>query len=284
MKKFLKFIAIYLLVLVFVLEIFFRVSGLATDLQVREYYPEDSVVLNRPGTKGRFTRGTRAEVNSHFNINKQGWNSIVDYDSVTNRTIAIVGDSYIEGRYVEVSNSLGRRIEKLYPGITVHEFGNAGANFLDYNNICYKLLKRGYKRIYVSFGPKDLRPENPSFTQKKNFKEDPLQGLYKHSSLARYLVLNMQISSMFSFKKDKPSEGEKFDIESLNKQFNEVSIPGVIYFYENRILDSFKTNRKLLPIVHTREPADYGFNGHWNNNGYDNVADLIVKDLKESHF
>jgi hypothetical protein len=284
MKKFLKLIAMYLLVLVVVLEVFFRVTGLATDLQERLYFPEDSVVLNRPRTTGQFTRGTRAEVKSKFKINKQGWNSVIDYDSVTDRTIAIVGDSYIEGRYIQVSNSLGRRVEKLYPGIKVHEFGNAGANFLDYNNICYKLLKKGYKRIYVGFGPKDLRPENPSFTQKKKFVEDPLQQLYKHSALARYLVLNMQISSMFNFKKEKSAVGEKFDIAALNREFNKISIPGIIYFYENRVLDSFKSTQKLIPIIHTREPADYGFNGHWNNNGYDNVADIIVKDLKESNF
>jgi hypothetical protein len=187
---------------------------------------------------------------------------------------------------VNVEESLGRRIEKLYPGVIVHEYGNAGANFFDYNNIIRKLVDRGYTRIYVNMGPKDLFEKGPSFTQKEKYKQDPLQQVYKHSAFARYLVLNMQITAMVTGKREgKKEAGNKaVNMDPINEKFEYFAMPGIIYMYENPILDSLKTDHYMLKIIHEKVPEDYGFNGHWNTNGFDNVANTIARDLKKVGF
>ncbi len=283
MKKFVISASGFVFFLLIVLELFFRISRLACDLPIFEYFPDDSLILSKPGTEGYFTQGGNAEVFSHFKINKQGWNSIVDYDIVTDGTIAIVGDSYIEGRYVNVEESLGRRVEKLYPRVIVHEYGVAGANFFDYNNVCRKLLSRGYKSIYVCIGPRDLFAERPSYTQQNGYKQRPIQRLYKHSALARYLVLNLKITEIVTGKRGlRKQEGPGPNIKEINKKFEEFGMPGIIYMYESPVLDSLTTGQFMLKIVHEKLPEDYGFNGHWNTNGVDNVAKTVAEDLRRN--
>lgn len=281
MKKFILIISLFFAGFIIFFEVFLRVSGLATDMQIQQYFPQDSMVLYKPGSTGKFTRGLRLEVNSDFSINPQGWNSLLNYDSVPDNAIAIIGDSYIEGGYTDVQNSLGRRIERFYPGVTVHEYGMAGANFLDYNNILKKISPKGYKLVIINFGPKDLLADRPSFTQQKGFNLERSKELYRKSAILRYINVNMQISRMIS-PPSKVDPAEEVSNDVLSRKFNELTFPGVVYLHESSIPDSFITDRILLKINHEVLPEDYGFNGHWNNNGYNNVAKTIAGYLKQN--
>jgi hypothetical protein len=113
MKQFLIKIAIILVLSVLFLEVLVRVLGLA-GITIPEENINNNVLFLR-NYSSTWTKGGFSEIKSTFHINNQGWNSIVDFDSLKdeNYNIAIIGDSYIEGFHENVETSIGRRLEEL---------------------------------------------------------------------------------------------------------------------------------------------------------------------------
>lgn len=282
MTRFLINLGIFGLLFICFAEIFLQVSGLASDVMDR-VVNSDQVLVFQPGSDGYRTRGMRAEVNAHYHINKQGWNSSIDYEKIDSQTIAIVGDSYIAGFWNDVDSTVAAilqyAINQDYPEIKVHSYGHPGANFNDYEYLATLLAQKGYSQIYIYINPKDFRAKKPSFTQAKNHqKRTGIRYWYRKSALLRYLNVNLSIQEMIKPK----GENKQRNKEALEKGYQKASdrlksfeVPQIVFFYEDPFFDTLQIANDLIKIEHSRQPMDHGFNGHWNVNGNKNAAESI---------
>ena len=163
MKNFAKRVFGTVFLSVLLLEAFLRIFNFA-GITMPEVNIDGNKML-KPGSNGIWVKGGFGEIKSHYVINHQGWNSIVDYDSIDNSKIkiAIIGDSYIQGLHVDVENSIGRILEKKSSNYVVHEFGRDGANIVDYSLVYNKWVIGKYDYVFILSTDKDLTSKQPSF-------------------------------------------------------------------------------------------------------------------------
>lgn len=294
MKQFLFHITIFGIFLILTAEVFLHITGLASDVMDRELNGE-GVVVFKPNAEGYRTRGLRAEVNAHYHINAQGWNSLTNYDSIGDGlSIAIVGDSYIAGFWNDVNKTVAAQLQDTLQSIwgkdiKVHSYGHPGANFLDYKNLIPLLRKKGYKYIYVYLSSlKDLKAKEPSFTGKTKFSErSGVRYWYRKSALLRYLNVNADIKSLLTVKsifgnsKSTNANEQSAISEGYIKLIKSFIDTNVVIFFDDEGLDQLHNYNNVLKIKHTLSPIDHGFNGHWNVNGNKNAANTILKDLQK---
>ena len=289
MRRFIVTLGTFGLIFIVFAEIFLRISGLASDVMDR-VINKDQVLVFQPGADGYRTRGMRAEVNAHYHINEQGWNSTLDYKKIDSLTIAIVGDSYIAGFWNDVDSSaaaiLQHIINKDYPKVEVHSYGHPGANFIDYKNLVAILKQKGYQYIYIYINAKDFSAKIPSFTRKMKYEgRTGIRYWYRKSALLKYLNVNLGIKQMLKLKgnnKEKNQKAQKKGYEKASEPLKSFSQPRVTFFYEDLFFDTLKTNNDLIKIQHTQKPKDHGFNGHWNVNGNRNAAKSIYHHWKNN--
>lgn len=256
-------------------ELFLRIANIATDIPTPQRY-DNGYWLYEAHQTGTFTRGYRGEVRTAFHINSSGWNSIRDYEAVDSNTIALIGDSFIEGFYVDVNQSIGRKIEQLTDSkYTVHEFAKAGANMHDYRTLYSAIQNKGYKAIFIHIGVKDLMAAAPTLTNKKSMAPDDLMGkIYKHLALMRYVNVNMHFGERFN---TDPQKSLRVSDAEVERKLQALAPQRAIYLYEDKRFDAIHTDLELVPITHRHRPYHYGFNKHWNENGALNVAETIVR-------
>lgn len=283
MAKLFKNLILFSIFSVLILEVLLRISGYASDRLTLEL-DSNGFVIFTPGQEGYRSRGMRGEVRALYNINKSGWNSIIDYVEVDTNTVAIIGDSYIASFWNGVDKSIGRQLENylLDRGryVTVHEYGRPGANFYDYLNLINYLKKTGYRNIFVFFGKKDFKAKKASFTNKVKFQDlQGLKSLYIQSALLRYININFDIKNIF--KRNSKIVNKKEELNILD-DFNKRAKDGVVYFYEDGFFDSLNSIHSVIKINHIVQPIDHGFNGHWNVNGNYNVAVTLGNYLLEN--
>ena len=285
MRRFLVTLGIFGLLFIVFAELFLQFSGLASDVMDR-VLTEDQILVFQPGSEGYRTRGMRAEVNAHYHINQQGWNSSFDYEQIDSQTIAIVGDSYIAGFWNDVDSTvaslLQRKISGAYPEVQVHSYGHPGANFLDYQNLSLILSDKGYRHIYVFINPKDFSAKKPSFTAVKKHKgRTGIRYWYRKSALLKYLNVNFGLQERLVTRRN---SGKKKNKSAQQKGYQKAiaaleafTFENVVFFYEDPFFDTLDLPNDLVKIEHTRQPMDHGFNGHWNVNGNKNAAESIYQ-------
>lgn len=280
MKKLIINLFLFSVVFIGLFEIFVRVFGLATDVPLSHLY-KNGYLLYKADQDGKFVRGSRGEVSTAFHINQTGWNSVVEYGVPDSRTLAIIGDSYVEGFYVDVKQSIGRKIELLTNNqYKVHEYGMAGANIHDYRILFEELKSKGYLKIFIVIGPKDFFTQKSSFTGQNNIVSySIIRQVYSSIALVRYLNVNMSIKKIWERKLGEPDDS---NIEELQINVNSLSPKGAIYLYDDLQFKEIITDLKMQEIVHKHLPKDYGFNGHWNENGALNVAETIIEHLNNN--
>ena len=277
MKKLIINLFIFFVVFIGLFEIFLKVFGLATDVPFSHLF-DNGYVLYKADQEGKFVRGSRGEVSTAFHINQTGWNSVVEYGAPDSSTLAIIGDSYIEGFYVDVDRSIGRKIELLTNNrYKVHEYGIAGANIHDYRVLFEDLKAKGYSDIFISIGTKDFFSKRSTFTGKSNMVSNILlRQVYNQLDLIRYLNVNLSIKKLWEGKLEKSKD---VNIKELELKVNSLSPKGAIYLYDDIQFKDIITDLKMYEIVHKHQPKDYGFNGHWNELGALNVAETIIEYL-----
>jgi hypothetical protein len=113
------------------------------------------------------------------------------------------------------------------------------------------------------------------------------RSLYNSSHLIRYLNINRGLSAALhkltspkeNSKGHDPSEaGGNLSPDQMNllTSFGENSF----FLYEERNLDDALINNfrnRVIRINHKRKPFNFGFDGHWNNNGRLNCAESAVE-------
>jgi len=294
----------------FILEITytFIISFLILEMVLRLFHlagitvPEENINDNRllkPKSEGYWVKGGLGEIRSHYIINNQGFNSIVDYDQDIRegKLVALIGDSYIEGLHVDVENSIGRIIESNYPELQVHEYGRAGANIADYSQVYQKWIKDRYDYVFIYISNTDLEETTPGFMNMgyQIPKSSILRLIYNRIHVLRYLNINhgmvMTLKSLMNIDKTNSMLNSSFvglgSGNYMEDNFNNEALQQlgseVIYLYEKGGLDSvFVANNNCYEIIHKYLPKDFGFDSHWNINGRRNCANAIINYLIEN--
>ncbi|MDX1364935.1 MAG: hypothetical protein R3243_12035 [Arenibacter latericius] len=137
MKKFLGKTALYLFLILLMLELAVRAFHLYT-VDPPRYIDDHGVEKRVPHHNGYSVTGNRKQNFSEFNINKSGFNSHREFNpSASKYEIAIVGDSYIEGFHQDYQNSIGQKIEEKIEDIEVYQYGYAGYDFANQMHLVY---------------------------------------------------------------------------------------------------------------------------------------------------
>lgn len=129
MKRFILKSALYIILILLLLEGLVRVLHLYTEDPPR-FIDDYGVEKRVPDHSGYAVTGNRNQNFSEFHINKAGFNSHREFEPGAGKyEVALVGDSFIEGFHQDFYSSTGKRIEEKIKGIEVYEYGYAGYDF-----------------------------------------------------------------------------------------------------------------------------------------------------------
>lgn len=106
-KNFLVITVPTMLVLIFLLELFFRFVIPACTPPQNFFGENDLIFKFAPNqTGGIYSVGWAARHRAQWRINNHGWNSPIDYDTTKTRPrIAVIGDSYVEAMQVAIKTT-----------------------------------------------------------------------------------------------------------------------------------------------------------------------------------
>ena len=304
MKKFLIYTFGWLLLVVVISEITLRLFDLAAKTMPTKNINGD--YLFEPGKSGNWIRGGLAEIRNYYEINEQGYNSILNYGELNdkNLNIALIGDSYIQGFQTDVRYSIGRQLEKILgDSVVVHEFGKAGSTIVDYALTYQQYIEnKAYDYVFILATDKDLLASKASNIGRGNRvpKKTISRTIYDDFYLLRYLNINHGLGVSFndlikngpeSIERIHPKSGsdsnineEKF-LSRLNQDAIDLLPESAIFLYEYDKLNQFFIKNysfQFVKIKHKKLPKDHGFDGHWNKNGRYNCAWVMATYIKNN--
>lgn len=131
MLRLLARLAVFAALAAALLEVFFRTALPASESPIPWQEPTLGLLLYDPATPtGVFTSGRLAEQRATWHINAQGWNAGLDYPPVAPGDaplIAVLGDSQIEGLYVDWPDNIAARLTALSGGrVQGRAYGGSG--------------------------------------------------------------------------------------------------------------------------------------------------------------
>ena len=302
MKTFFKYIAIWSVLVILLLELTIRIFDLAAKTMPTQNV--DGNYLFAPGKSGFWVRGGLGELTNYYEINKQGYNSIIDYDRLDpkNLNIALIGDSYIQGFQTDVRQSIGRQLEDtLGDNTVVHEYGKAGSNIVDFSIIHNKYIQpKSYDFTFILATNGDLKPKKPSNMGKGNkIPEKTInRQMYNNVHILRYLNINHGLGINFNklinqgpesidrIYKEKVAEvTEVAFLNKINVEAIKTLPKSIIFLYEGDKLSPYFMENfdfEFKKIIHDKLPKDHGFDGHWNKNGRYNCAKAMAEYIRHN--
>lgn len=288
MKKFLTDIFLCFIIIVLVGELLVRGLFLYDNPIKRENLNGNYLPI--PHQEGKNIKGKFKEINADYSINNEGFNSAIDYspELLKNKTtIAIVGDSFVEGTHVNIENSIGRLVERELPNSVVFEYGVSETNICDYESIYKQYGLENFDFVFVIFSFSDLygfKPDSMGTEEKgSSLKNSFFRKFYNQSHFISYLNFNHAIFRGFkaAFFNGSPTNSDEV---KLNTAFLDKKPQNVIALYNklegDKNLDDH-TNFQYKSIIHTKEPYTFGFDKHWNANGRINVAKTILNIISD---
>lgn len=291
MKKFLKDLLL-IAALVFLLgETAVRVTGLFPKPVERQVKAGNYLPV--PFQEGRMVKGKLKEIDAKYRFNNLGFNSLKDYvlpaQNHLGTTVAIVGDSFIEGTHVDVDSSIGRLLEFELPGVLVYEFGVSETNIYDYNNIYDQFGLSEFDYVFVVFSRADLYGEGPTsigisqrIAQQKN---QVLRKLYDLSSLIGFINFNhASFRTLKASVKAKFFAGSEEVLPPIHAHFFKEGHTNLIPVFNDTYgmsrTDDFDFPYRIIrnsPSAHT-----FGFDRHWNAEGRKEVARQLADFIRSS--
>jgi len=293
MKKFILYIFVTVFAYLFLLEITTRAFDLSGHT-LTEFNLNNNKLL-RPGAEGVKVQGGMREIASHYKINQQGFNSLKDYTTMDDDkiSIAIIGDSYIQGLQVDVENSIGRILEaETLDKVEVHEYGIDGMNIVDFSSIFTQFIKKRYDYTFILATNNDIASKKSSAMGKGNKipKFSIIREIYDRSTLIRYLNINHNLSvklkKVFSFSENTGQQKKKINTMDINVQALEEFDTTCAFLYEKGKLDTSLMLPFNLPTIEVKPihtPNNHGFDSHWNLNGRKNCALAIKNYIAKSN-
>ena len=295
MKLFIKEITILFLFTFLTGELICQLFPIVSDIPIKGN--RDGFYLLKENQSGTYIRGKLPRwLNAEYSINNDGFNSSKDYFFDTNlkSKIALLGDSFVEGFQVDVTESIGRLVEDLKPNYEVYEFGISGFNFYDYQELYQKYNLQNFKKVFIILDRNDIlttKSDKKVFTKTIELKEKIFRKIYNRALFFKYLNFNHGIireiqtiyrtfnsinSTLdFSNKKQTPP----LDINQFIKSNHNIEL--ILKSKKDTLLKSFYPDLDFININEDLRPIDFGFDKHWNLNGRKNVANTIVKRLSK---
>ena len=312
MTAFLKKLFLYVLLILFVLEIIVRVFHLYTD-NAPQYIDEFGVEKRVPRSEGYAVQGNRNQNFSEYGINNAGFNSHRDFlPSGDKFEVAIIGDSYIEGFHQDYQNSIGKKIEKRIPGIEVYEYGYEGYDLANQLH-----LINAYKKdfalideiiVYIKFqndlerGSYSPNYEKITYRNSAIFKIKNSIKLLTYGSNIGVLdpVKNLVTGKAFQNKESgyKTNEikltKEQKRLQDLRYLSNFKSLVSLYGFDKEKttlLLDSRETSKLFLDycaenkikyidfsnyLARSKKATTLIYDFHWNDHGRDLIAQAII--------
>lgn len=318
MKKLVKNLVIYTVLILISLEILVRIFYLGEDKPSR-FVDEKRVEKWVPNQEGYSVTGNRNQNFIRYNINSSGFNSYQEFVPTEDGVeVALVGDSFIEGFHQPYRISIGRKVEnKLHDEVKVFEYGYSGYDMADQLHLI-KAYKEDFDlidRIYIKMKfSNDLdRGEYYVQTSRLNL-ESPMNKLLKKSKLLVYFseigvldpvrdlmknVKNLAKGGNKEKKTPTPSgeEEQKMDSIHLANFKNLVALYGFDKKKTVLLMDETVTSKLFLDYLNANgfQHLDFGkvmnnskrktnlvYDMHWNNYGRTLIADIIKNDLVKS--
>ncbi|QKX06855.1 hypothetical protein HN014_18675 [Aquimarina sp. TRL1] len=312
MKKLLYTITIYSFLILISLELMVRVFHLGKDTPLR-YLDHNKVEKWKPNQKGYAVTGNRRQNFSEYRINNSGFNSYREFSpSYSQKEIALVGDSFIEGFHQHYQNSIGKKIEQQLTDTEVYEYGYAGYDLADQLHLIHAYKKDFDKIDQVFLGVKfsnDLTRDRYKVVQYRLNLDSPTNRLFKKSKLLVYAqnigILDAPkrlINSLKAFvfpsqqttsKKRTQKDTEVIYLANFEKLIKRYGFDKKRFTF---LLD--KENTSPLFIEHlekneykyldfssefsrSEKPKTLIYDKHWNNHGRDLIAKVIVDYIKK---
>ena len=295
MKLFIKEITILFLFTFLTGELICQLFPIVSDIPIKGN--RDGFYSLKENQSGTYIRGKLPRwLNAEYSINNDGFNSSKDYFFDTNlkSKIALLGDSFVEGFQVDVTESIGRLVEDLKLNYEVYEFGISGFNFYDYQELYQKYNLQNFKKVFIILDRNDIlttKSDKKVFTKTIELKEKIFRKIYNRALFFKYLNFNHGIireiqtiyrtfnsinSTLdFSNKKQTPP----LDINQFIKSNHNIEL--ILKSKKDTLLKSFYPDLDFININEDLRPIDFGFDKHWNLNGRKNVANTIVKRLSK---
>lgn len=312
MKKLIVKSAIYLLLIIIVLEVVVRVFNLYTDDPIR-YIDELEVEKYVPNQTGYAVTGNRKQNFSEYKTNNFGFNSYREFTPTEDKIeIALVGDSFIEGFHQDFYKSTGYKIEtKLNNKVEVYEYGYGGYDLANQLYLVHAYKDHFEKIDHIIFYLKyendlDRGVFTPNYDRIKML-NSPLFKFRDNFKLLAYAssigiidpIKNKVIELMNGKKEPKTiSDAEKLN-EDLQHLENFKKLINTFGFEKDRMsflldsratsdvfLDYFKDNGYSIidfadAFSNSKKPPTLIYDMHWNNHGRELVANEISAYIKK---
>nr|WP_290856385.1 hypothetical protein [Flaviramulus sp.] len=290
-----------------------RFFHLTKDYPVR-FIDEYGVERWVPNQDGFSVTGIRRQNFSKFHINDFGFNSYREFKPSLEKTeIALLGNSFIEGFHQDYYNSLGKKIETNLPEVEVYEFGYAGYDMADLLHLIYKYQSTFDLVDYVFLGLKfeqELTRGEYGVIQGRMKLESPLYKNLRKIKLLVYLQKNGAFDTARRFTNKILTLGNRDnakikseDYIATEKKFlqhikNFESLIAIYGFDKKRyvlLIDKGKTPKMFInylenknfqyvdfskALSQSKKPTTLIYDRHWNNQGRNIVASVIVNYVK----
>lgn len=205
------------------LEIIFRTIIPASEMPFYDYDRVNNIRKfgYQNGAEGMRAIGVLSSVRAKWRVNNHGWNNASDYSFKRNsgkKRICIIGDSFIEGLYVDTDKNVGYKLNELLGNdkYEVYTFGQSGfpaSAYLHLNRYIqevYKpdmviilLVENDFKESLVGFGNNFHLLFGFDETKNEVVEFSPVAPQYhvllnkyhilKKSALVRYLYYNLKV-------------------------------------------------------------------------------------------
>ncbi|WP_136950153.1 hypothetical protein [Flavobacterium sp. ASW18X] len=294
------------------MELMVRAFHLHTDMPDR-YINEAGVELNAPHQEGLFVTGNRRQHAVPYKTDAYGFNTLQNNrDTKAQKTIALIGDSFIEGFHQPTSASLGKMVEAQLQNTTVTEYGLSGYDFADQLYLVHTYREHFEQMDALVFYLKyenDLERDTYTPNWERNNKRGALLTKIREESKLLSYVGRLGIINEFSrFIKGKESRKVAFEkqneshlnpkldkkrITNFKKLLQQYSLPlSKIYLLvdaSNASTNFIRTCKtmgiKLIDINSTLQQTDtqtnYLYDTHWNHYGRQRVATAISSCFKK---
>ena len=126
-------------------EIVVRTNKLTSDIPQR-YSDQYGLQLYKPGQKGYYKGADEA-----WQVNEYGWIGVNDFEGKP-RSVAVIGDSFIENLMNPISCHQGTKLQELNPELGILEAGRSGITFIEAMEIASRMdsLDFDANLIYVT--------------------------------------------------------------------------------------------------------------------------------------
>tara|TARA_Y100001954_G_scaffold24333_1_gene22178 strand:- start:16355 stop:17458 length:1104 start_codon:yes stop_codon:yes gene_type:complete len=213
---------LFFLCMLFTLELFIRTTNVAPDYISRDFdreYSLDMIGNENFDKKFYFTYGKLANIKTNIKINNYGWPSFRNYypknqRSKNKKCVAIIGDSYTAGNYINPTESYAYVLDSLMgDDYEVYSFGLNGLNLSSYSDLTryvnnnfkpdiyiFNLRESSISKSISNYGrisqTNQIKIDNNIITEQKAIPKTPnIIGRYflQKTALLRYLTSNFTI-------------------------------------------------------------------------------------------